>query len=182
VNESVDSMTVIIVNRDMSAAHNVTVGLNGFSVTDGSYKTLQLSSLPANETFKSHTNNALKANSVTVSSNSLSITVPALSTTAVILKSSTTGISDNIKQGDGIEIFPNPANNQLRIRINRSQAYNSPLNKSQNYILLNSFGQTVSVGNLEPGTDEYTINIGNLSGGLYFIRIDNEIRKFIIQH
>jgi hypothetical protein len=182
VNEPADSMTVIIVNRDMSAAHNLTVNLNGFSITDGSYKTLQLSSLPTTETFKSHTSNALKANSVTVSSNSLSISVPSLSTTAVILKSSATGISENKKQTDEIEIFPNPANNQLRIRIVRSQDPNSTLNKSQNYILLNSYGQTVSVGNLQPETEEYTINTGNLPGGLYFIKIGNEVQKFIIQH
>jgi hypothetical protein len=182
VNETADSMTVIIVNRDMSSARNVTVNLNGFSVPDGNYKTLQLSSLPATETFKSHTNNALKANTIPVNSNSLSISVPALSTTAVILKSSTTGISDNINQVDEIEIFPNPANNQLRIRINRSQATNSPLGKNQHYILLNSFGQTVSVGSLQSENYDYTINTSNLPGGLYFIRIANEVRKFVIQH
>jgi len=182
VNVAVDSMTVIIVNRDMSAARNVTVNLNGFSVSDGSYKTLQLASLPAGETFKSHINNALKANSVTVNSNSLSISVPALSTTAVLLKSITTGISEYKKQIDEIEIFPNPANNQLRIRINSSQAYNSPLHESRFYTLLNSFGQTISVGNLQPEPNEHTINTSNLPGGLYFIRIGSEMQKFIIQH
>jgi len=182
VNDAVDSMTVIIVNRDMSAARDVTVNLNGFSVPDGSYKTLQLASLPAAETFKSHTNNALKTNSVLVNSNALSISVPALSTTAVILKSATTGISENKKQIDEIEIFPNPANNQIRIRINRSQAYNSSLYESRYYILLNSFGQTVLVGNLQPETYEHTINTSNLPGGLYFIKIGNEVQKFIIQH
>ena len=182
VNVAVDSMTVIIVNRDMSAARNVTVNLNGFSVSDGSYKTLQLASLPAGETFKSHINNALKANSVTVNSNSLSISVPALSTTAVLLKSITTGISEYKKQIDEIEIFPNPANNQLRIRTSRSQAYNSPLHESRFYTLLNSFGQTISVGNLQPEPNEHTINTSNLPGGLYFIRIGSEMQKFIIQH
>lgn len=182
VSEKSDSMTVIIVNRDMSTARNVTVNLNGFSAPDGSYKTLQLASLPATETFKSHTNNALKTNSVTVSSNSLSISVPALSTTAVLLKSSTTGISGQKKQADEIEVFPNPANNQLRIRINRPQAYNSSLYNSQYYILLNSFGQTVSVGNLQPETFEHTINTRSLPGGLYFIKIGNKVQKFIIQH
>jgi hypothetical protein len=182
VNQATDSMTVMIVNRDMTAARNVTVNLNGFSAPDGSYKTLQLSSLPAAETFKSHTNNALKANSVTVNSNSLSISVPALSTTAVILKSITTGISVNKNPADGIEIFPNPADNQLRIRINRSQAYNSTLYESQHYLLLNSFGQTVSFGNLKPETEEQIINTSNLPAGFYFIRIGNALQKLIIQH
>jgi len=124
----------------------------------------------------------LKSNSVAVTSNSFTLSVPALSTTAVILKSSTTGISENKKQIDEIEIFPNPANNQIRIRINRSQAYNSSLYESRYYILLNSFGQTVLVGNLQPETYEHTINTSNLPGGLYFIKIGNEVQKFIIQH
>jgi len=86
INEVADSMTVILVNRNMSSARNVTVNLSGFSVNNGNYKTLQLSSLPATETFVSETQNALKTNTVAVNSNSLVITVPALSTTAILLK------------------------------------------------------------------------------------------------
>jgi hypothetical protein len=93
INNAADSMTVIIVNRDMSAARNVTVNLNNFGVGNGNYTTLQLASLPSTETFVSHTNNALKTSTVTVTSNSFTLTVPSLSVTAVILKSATTDIS-----------------------------------------------------------------------------------------
>jgi hypothetical protein len=89
INESADSMTVIIVNRDQNSVQNVIVNLNGFSIDNGNYKTLQLSSLPATETFISHTQNALKTNQVSASSNSLTISVPKLSTTAIILTKST---------------------------------------------------------------------------------------------
>ncbi|WP_081153670.1 glycoside hydrolase family 44 protein, partial [Niastella vici] len=85
VNENADSLTVILVNRDRSASRTVTINLSNFSVANGNYNTLQLSSLPATETFVSHTQNALKANTVAVNSNSLTITVPALSTTAILL-------------------------------------------------------------------------------------------------
>jgi hypothetical protein len=86
INESSDSLTVILVNRDMGASRTVTINLNNFTVANGNYKTLQLSSLPAGtETFVSHTQNALKTNTVAVNSNSLTITVPSLSTTAIIL-------------------------------------------------------------------------------------------------
>ncbi|HEY3369323.1 MAG TPA: glycoside hydrolase family 44 protein, partial [Prolixibacteraceae bacterium] len=74
VNEVADSMTVIIVNRDMSADRTVTVNLTGFSAADGSYATLQLGSLPSTETFKSHTSNALKKGLVAISSNSFKLT------------------------------------------------------------------------------------------------------------
>lgn len=85
VNQAVDAMTVIIVNKDMNASRTVTVNLNGFSVDNGNYKTLQLSSLPATETFVSETQNALKTSQVSVSSNSLTLSVPSLSTTAILL-------------------------------------------------------------------------------------------------
>ena len=182
VNEAADSMTVIIVNRDMSSTRNVTVNLNGYTVNDGNYSTLQLASLPSTETFISHTNNALKKNSVAITSNSFTLAVPKLSTTAVILKSTPTGISEHKNQADEIKVFPNPANDQLRIRINRSQDYNSSLYQSQYYTLLNSLGQTISVGNLQPEAYEHTINTSSLTGGLYFIKIGNKMQKFTIQH
>ncbi|MDR7209851.1 glycoside hydrolase family 44 protein [Flavobacterium piscis] len=86
VNEASDEMTVIIVNKDMNSSQNVTVNLNGFSIPNGNYTTLQLSSLPATETFVSETQNALKKSQVSVNSNSLTISVPKLSTTAILLK------------------------------------------------------------------------------------------------
>lgn len=86
INEVADAMTVIIVNKDMNSSQNVTVNLNGFSVPNGNYTTLQLSSLPATETFVSETQNALKTSQVAVNSNSLTISVPKLSTTAILLK------------------------------------------------------------------------------------------------
>lgn len=85
VNEGSDSLTVMLVNRDMSASRTVTINLNNFTVANGNYQILQLSSLPSTETFVSHTQNALKTGSVAVNSNSLTITVPALSTTAILL-------------------------------------------------------------------------------------------------
>lgn len=85
VNEAADSLTVMLVNRDMSASQTVTVNLSNFNVADGNYKTLRLSSLPSTETFVSETQNALQTNTVAVNSNSLTITVPALSTTAILL-------------------------------------------------------------------------------------------------
>ena len=118
VNEPADSMTVIIVNRDMNSAHSVTVNLNEFSVMDGGYTSLRLSSLPATETFVSHTQNALKESSVLVYSNSFTLSVPPLSTTAVLLQGNETETGDFINRIDDIKIFPNPASEKLSVRIN----------------------------------------------------------------
>ena len=93
VNENADSLTVMLVNRDMAASRTVTINLSNFTVANGNYKTLQLSSLPTTETFVSHTQNALKENTVAVNSNSLTITVPALSTTAILLIKAPTAVT-----------------------------------------------------------------------------------------
>jgi hypothetical protein len=85
VNNNLDSMTVIIVNRDMNAAYNVVVNLNGCLINDGSYKTLQLASLPTNETFVSDADNALKQGTAMVKNKTITISVPSMSTTAIIL-------------------------------------------------------------------------------------------------
>jgi hypothetical protein len=117
VNESADSMTVIIVDRDQSTPHNVTINLNGFLAGNGTYSTLELSALPATETFKSHTDNALKKNTVTVLLNSFIITVLALSTTAVLLAKATTGISEFKKENSEVKLFPNPAKDNLNVSL-----------------------------------------------------------------
>lgn len=118
VNQNADSMTVIIVNRDMNASQNATVKISGFSVSNGNYQTLQLSSLPSTETFKSHTDNALKTNTVDVSSNTFSITVPSLSTTAIILKAGVvTAVTDVAEPTKDLRIYPSPAKNYLNVEI-----------------------------------------------------------------
>lgn len=113
VSEEADSMTVIIVNRNMNSSQIVKVDLNEFSVADARYRTLQLSSLPETETFISHTDNALKQASIQVTSNSFSITVPPLSTTAVLFPSIITGIDGSDYPDDGIKVFPIPVSDQL---------------------------------------------------------------------
>jgi hypothetical protein len=120
VNSDDDSMTVILVNRDLNASRTATVNLTGFSVSNGSYKVLELSSLPSTETFISHTSNALKSKTVTVSGNSFNITLPALSTTAVILKGTAVGIEENPQNSGGLisfSAYPNPTSGKFKIHL-----------------------------------------------------------------
>jgi hypothetical protein len=168
VNGAADSMTVIIVNRDMSSAHNVTVNLSGFSVSDGNYKTLQLSSLPASETFISHTNNALKQNTVAINSNSFTLSVPVLSTTAILLQSTTTGISEHRKQHAEITVFPNPATDHLNIRISSNVA------EPTDIAVYNYEGQKIqSLVIHYDGFSPIKVNLSALSDGFYLLRVRN---------
>jgi hypothetical protein len=118
VNSSNDSLTVILVNRDLSASRQVTVSLTGFAVPAGNYNILELSSLPSTETFISHTSNALKSKTVAVSGNSFTLTLPSLSTTTVILAGTGTGIEEDPENPGDLILFrayPNPTSGKFRI-------------------------------------------------------------------
>lgn len=169
VSEVADSMTVMIVNRDMSSARKVTVNLNGFSVNNGNYSTLQLSALPSSETFVSHTNNALKLNSVTVNSNSFSITVPSLSTTAVILKSTLTGIAEHKNQTDDLKIYPNPATDNLNVSISSNVAEPTEID------VFDLSGRKIQVSEINyDGYSPITTNVSTLSNGFYLLSVKNK--------
>jgi hypothetical protein len=172
VNEAADSMTVIIVNRDMGSARNVTIKLNELSVADGSYKTLQLASLPTTETFKSHTSNALKANSVDVASNSFTISVPSLSVTAVILKSGTTGIGDIKNKVDEMKIYPNPANDQLFVQPGFDVAENLEIT------IFDQTGRTIrSTQNYYNGNTPINVDVSSISKGFYLLSVKSSKSK-----
>ena len=86
VNGAGDSMTVILVNRAENATQSVDLNVANFEIENGKYTTLTLSGI-SGETFVSHENNALKSGSVSVQSEKASLTLPAKSITAVLLKS-----------------------------------------------------------------------------------------------
>jgi hypothetical protein len=171
INSNADSLTIIFVNRDLSASRNVTVDLSNFPVSDGSYSSLQLSSLPSTETFISHANNALKSNTVKVSGNAFTITLPSLSTTAVILKAVNTGIvqhSTIIDSEKTLRLYPNPANESFNIAFDTDKPIISNVN------VYDCSGKPIDAYLSEfSGNTPVNINTGNYENGLYFIKITN---------
>lgn len=169
VSENSDSTTVIIVNRDMEAAHNVTVNLGGLIVNDGTYTTLQLASLPLTETFKSHTDNALKDNSVAVTSNSFTISVPALSTTAVLLKSAPTAINQLASRKNEIKLYPNPVTDKLLVQ---------GIDENIEITIYDQAGRTIrSAQNFNNGNLPISIDVSSLSKGYYFLSVQSSKSK-----
>jgi hypothetical protein len=160
-----DSVTIILVNRDLTSSRTATVSLTGFSVTDGSYNILELSSLPPTETFVSHTSNALKSKSVTVSGNSFNITLPALSTTAVLLAGTATGIEDNREDPGDLKSFrayPNPTSGKFIIHLPEQSAGKMTLRFSD------LDGNTVLTTDTD-NNSEINLAVTGLSSGLYVI-------------
>lgn len=168
VNEKADSMTVILVNRDMKASRTATINLNNFVVNDGNYSTLQLSSLPTTETFKSHTNNALKLNSVSVNSNSFTITLPSVSVTAVVLKSATTALNPLSNPQELMKIYPNPVDDKLNVSISSNNAETTEIT------LYDRSGRKLSVTNLSyDGFTPISIDTSTLIDGFYLLSMKN---------
>lgn len=165
VNASTDSMTVILVNRDLSASRTAAVNLIGFAVSNGSYKILELSSLPSGETFVSHASNALKSKTVTVTGNSFNITLPSLSTTAVILKGTAVGIEEDQQDLSGsgeLSVFPNPTSGKFKIHIG-DQVSGSIILK-----LTDLEGNTVLAREVE-NNSEINLSETDLASGMYVV-------------
>ncbi len=158
-------MTVILVNRDLSASRTTTVNLTGFSVSNGSYKILELSSLPSTETFISHASNALKSKTVAVSGNSFNITLPALSTTAVILKGAVVGIDENQQDLSGLKslrAFPNPTSGKFKIQ------FAEEISGSITLKFADLAGNTVMTRDAD-NNSEIDLSVTGLASGLYVI-------------
>lgn len=180
ISSNADSMTVILVNRDLSSSHKVTVNLSNFTVANGIYNTLQLAALPTTETFVSHTNNALKKATVTLSGNSFSIVLPTLSTTAILLKSTTSAIEKRPVYSSEIQLYPNPVRENLNIKIgSQSPDMTDIAIYSQDGKLLDAFKYNYD------GKTAIKINNIKLINGLYLLRIKNNnflgYKRFIVR-
>lgn len=180
VNNNNDSMTVVLVNRDLTASRNVTVNIAGFKAIDGSNATLRISSLPSTETFKSHSNNALKSSNVNVSNNSFSIALPSLSTTAVILKAIGTGIRNPEGTGEQtLKLYSSHENESIQI------SCDSETPMVSNVTVYNQSGKFVSKYLWDnSGQTPLTINTSIFHEGVYFIKVINsnfsKVGKFVV--
>lgn len=162
-----DSMTVMIVNRDLTVSKTVKVNLNGFTARNGSHATLQLSALPGSETFISHTQNNLNKSTVTVNNNSFTITVPKLSTTAVLVTSATTSDQVITYPDNAPILYPNPASDVVNIRFPTVCRSNSQAR------IFTPEGKLIHSEELPTnGLDQIQLYTNHLTDGLYFLKID----------
>ncbi len=120
INETGDSLTVILVNRSLKDGHPAAVRLDHFAVQNGGFPYLRLYDLPKTETFKSRTNNALKPGTVSVADGGFSLELPPLSITAVLLTGQAleTSVADSPQERAlALRAFPNPFNPATRIEV-----------------------------------------------------------------
>lgn len=177
-----DSLTVILVNKHVTTAQTTTVSLAGFAAPAGDYNVLELSSLPASETFKSHSNNALKSRKATVTGNSFQISLPPLSITAVLLKGQTGDVVTSIPEREIVQtlsLYPNPAEGNITFD------YNATAIPSRVVIYDLSGKPCGTYEWTECGRRPLTINTEHLGAGMYFAEITNQkfstTRKLVVK-
>jgi hypothetical protein len=173
INTDADSLTVILVNRSLSNNENVNVTLKNFSVDEGTYASLLLHNLPSGETFESHTSNALVSGTVNASSNSFSITLPALSVTAVLLPGE--------GEQSGLQINLNPFGDITTITFNLDEPSEVTINL---YDRLGRKVKTIFSGYLTAGIHQENLSTEGLASGVYFCELvarnQKETQKFML--
>jgi len=171
INAMADSMTIVLVNRDITLNKDATIHLNNFSITDGTYEYLMLNDLPESETFKSHIDNALQTGTVTVSNGSFTISLPKLSVTSIILtgKGEATGIEKiPIRMDLALTVYPNPFNPTTTIYYHLPNPENVKIDL---YDLRGRHVKTISnIRRQSAGSHEYYFNGNNLASGIYFLK------------
>lgn len=177
INSIGDSLTLMLINRDLTASKSIVVELSQFIVENGKYETLQIASLPTTENFNSNTSNALKANKVTVSANTFSISLPPLSTTAVILNGINT-YAEQLSKNNQFKLYPNPVKGELNIELN-----NCPV-KGSTVSVYNFSGKQIETYQLEHGETSFKIKTEKNKAGIYFIEVKTnsftQSQKFVV--
>ncbi len=159
-----DTLTIIFVNRDRNKAQKANVEIKNFVPAGSVFSTLQLNDLPADETFKSHTSNALKNESGVVNNGKFSIDLPTVSVTAAIFTKNTSNVSTPLS------IAP-IKNIHLFIKGKTLSLQNVTLKRSDRISLFNVRGRCVR-SYIAKGVREESFTIDGISPGLYTFAIN----------
>ncbi|MDA3816067.1 MAG: T9SS type A sorting domain-containing protein [Prolixibacteraceae bacterium] len=177
--EDADSMTVILVNRDLESSRQVNVDVSNFNVANGQSTVLMLNELPDGETFVSHTENALQTSVADVHSNMFDIELPPLSTTAVLLKAKTSGVK-KVQSLKTLKIFPNPVSEELKVSFHAQMPLSSEVD------IYDHTGKIMqSILWEDSGIKPLSLNVSKCLPGVCFFRITNDefttTKKVVIQ-
>ncbi len=182
VNNTADSITVVLVNRSLTDKQTVNLNFNGIKVNPDSYGMYSISGLGTTETFSSHYNNALKKSQVQATATAMTIELAPLSVNSIVMKSLVMGNSPEIKESAfKVKAYPNPANEMVHLE------FTLPRREKVNITIHNSNGQllkTVSNSMFDSGENIIFQDIKGLSTGVYCIKINsnsgNETVKLIV--
>lgn len=113
-----DTMTVVLVNRSLTASRQVNVKLRNFLPSAAALTTRQLKSLPATETFVSASRNALITGAIPAGDAGFTLLLPPLSLTSVEVPggyTASSSFSERPALDPGLAVYPNPATSGCRV-------------------------------------------------------------------
>ncbi len=181
VNAASDSMTLFLINRHTTAAKDIHIEVRDFAVKDGPMQLYTLSKLPSNETFVSHTENALSTKQIDLSDIHGSIQLDPLSINALVLHAAPASAQKIESAQMGLQVYPNPSSGALTIRFNLEKTAEVQME------LYNGNGQkmaTFSHAQSHAGLNYIEANLSDYPSGFYWITIRSgdftETRKFIL--
>lgn len=163
-----DSMSILLINRSIKDEIETEIQLKNYEVPDGEYRLSQLSDLPEEETFISHTINALKEKSVMVQNGKATITLPPLSTSTLQLcKTEQTELQE--QKNPILRVYPTYAMSCL---------YVEGLNEKATIQLISTDGKVVLKKERQQTNEK--IDISNLPSGYYLCAVTmNDVTKTV---
>jgi len=168
VNETADSMTVVVINRSQTEKKTVNLTLNGYLLQNRAYSMYSLSGLPATETFVSHTNNKLVKKDIVPSLNQITVELEPLSVNSIILKAAPTASETKFMNGKlKTALYPNPVTNLVNIDFSLPEKGKLSISLYQaNGMLLNKIIDQI----FDAGDHQIDFNTDHLSSGIYLIK------------
>ena len=175
-------MTIFLINRHISSKKEIQIDVQDFNIKDESLQLYSLSKLPKNETFVSHTQNALKVKQIDKPVYHISVELEPLSVNAITLRAAPTSANEIKPVETGLKVYPNPAHGIVNIE------YNAQETSLVRIELYNGNGQklaTLSTSQSIRGINHFETNLSKYPTGFYWIKIDSEnfieTRKIIIK-
>ncbi len=173
LNEAGDSLSVVLVNRSVSATKSVQLKFVGYDLVEAPFALLKLSNLPSSETFTSHTTNALQKSTISQVSNSINLSLSPLSITTIQLKGQKgdviTGTESETNSERLFKVYPNPVatNSKVTIEVNKTGYAILDLIDLNGKIL-----KTIYNGKITSASFKKEIDMSGISKGTYIIRLN----------
>ncbi|MGR3810653.1 glycoside hydrolase family 44 protein [Jiulongibacter sp. NS-SX5] len=172
MNNTKDTLNVILVNKNTSGNTSVTLDFENFFVDKAASEAFQIANLPQSETFFSADQNAQKQMAFYVTGSTLTASLPSLSVSTMQLVRGEAEIALALEKEQELILGPNPAKNTIKI-------YGSEIFKTYQVLSLN--GQRIRKGKV---SSENRIRL-NVPSGTYLLQLKNQgklISRKIVVH
>lgn len=172
VNNTADSITIVLVNRSLTDKQSVDLNFNGIKINPDSYGMYSISGLGTTETFSSHYNNVLKKSQVQATATAMTVELAPLSVNSIVMKSLVMGNSPEIKKSVfKAKVYPNPSGEKAYLNFTLPEG--GPITIE----LFNSNGQllkTITNSPFEAGNHQLDMDMNGLPGGIYWVKFSSE--------